>query len=124
LLEVSLAMAIMALCAVGLMGTQLAIARHAQSAATRERAAFAADAMVEAMALPDVRAVDVWKARISTIVPDGLAVFSIQGSDTEIATVTWAFAGHATATGAVVPSACGGVVSASGRDCIALAFAR
>lgn len=124
LLEVALAMSVMAVCTLGLMGTQAALARHAQTAAARERAAFAADAIVEAAAVSGA-ALGVWKARVAAIVPDGHASISNQGGDASIASVTWAFTGYAIASGTVVaPLACDGAPPASGRDCVALAFAR
>jgi Tfp pilus assembly protein PilV len=124
LLEVALAMAVMAICALGLMSTQLALARHAQAVAARERAAFAVDAIAEAATLSGAD-FELRKARVAAIVPDGLASVSNHGSDASIATVTWAFTGYAIASGAVVaPSACNGAPPASGRDCVALAFAR
>jgi Tfp pilus assembly protein PilV len=124
LLAVALAMSVMAICTLGLMSTQLALARHAQAVAARERAAFAADAIAEA-ATESSADLDVWKARVATIVPDGLAGISNEGGDASIATVTWAFTGYAIASGAVVsPSSCNGAPPASGRDCVALAFAR
>lgn len=124
MLEVALAMSVMAICTLGLMSTQLALARHAQTAAARERAAFAADAIAEAATLSGAD-LDVWKARVGAIVPDGHASVSHQGADASVVTVTWAFTGYAIASGAVVsPSTCNGAPPASGRDCIALAFAR
>lgn len=124
MLEVALAMSVMAMCTLGLMSTQLALARHAQAVAARERAAFAADAIAEAATLPGAE-LDVWKVRVAAIVPDGLAGLSNPGADASVATVTWAFTGYAIASGAVVsPSACNGAPPASGRDCVALAFAR
>jgi Tfp pilus assembly protein PilV len=124
LLEVALAISVMAICTLGLMSTQLALARHAQAVAARERAAFAADAIAEA-ATWSAADVDVWKARVASIVPDGLVGVSNQGSDVSIATVTWALTDYAIASGVVVSrSTCIGVPAASGRDCVALAFAR
>lgn len=118
-------MGVMAMCALGLMSTQLALARHAQSAAVRERAAFAADAIVESSTFTDGAAVDAWKARARTIVPDGLAAIPSQSVEVSIARVTWAFTGYAFASGAVVPpSNCNGAPVASGRDCVAITFAR
>lgn len=124
LLEVALAMAVMAICTLGLMSTQLALVRHAQSMNARERAAFAADAIAEA-AMVSAGSLDVWKARVATIVPDGIVGVSNQSPDVSIATVTWAFTGYAVASGVVVsPSSCNGVPSVSGRNCITLTFAK
>ncbi|WP_233864246.1 hypothetical protein [Paraburkholderia adhaesiva] len=117
-------MSIMAICTLGLMSTQLALGRNAQAVAARERAAFAADAIAEAASLSGA-GLAVWKARVVTIVPDGLAGVSNLESGVSNATVTWAFSGFAIASGVVVPpSTCNGAPLASGRDCFALAFAR
>jgi len=117
-------MAVMAVCTLGVMSTQLALVRHAQSATARERAAFAADAIAEAAILSGAD-LDGWKARVATIVPDGMVGVANQGPDISIATVTWAFTGYAVASGVVMSSSiCNGVPSVSGRDCVALAFAK
>lgn len=117
-------MAVMAICTLGLMSLQLALVRHAQAMAARERAAFAADAIAEAAILSGA-SLDVWKARVAAIVPDGLVGISNQGADASIAAVTWAFTGYAAASGSVVStSTCNGAAGSSGRDCIAMAFAK
>lgn len=114
----------MAICTLGLMSTQLALARHAQAVAARERAAFAADAVAETATWSGA-GLDVWKTRAASIVPDGLAGVANQGTDVSIATVTWAFTDYAIASGVVVSrSTCIGVPADSGRDCVALAFVR
>ncbi|RQH09946.1 hypothetical protein [Paraburkholderia dinghuensis] len=124
LLEVAIAMSVMAFCTLGLMSTQLALGRNAQAVAARERAAFAADAIAEAASLSGAE-LDVWKARVVTIVPDGLAGISNLASGVSNATVSWTFTGFSVASGVVVPpSTCNGAPLASGRDCVALAFAR
>jgi Tfp pilus assembly protein PilV len=124
LLEVALAMAVMAICALGLMSTQLAIARHAQSAAARERAAFAADALAEASAWSSAAAIDAWKTRVAAIVPEGAAAITSAGADTSIATVTWALSRPPSSRDTAGASGCQGVTTSPERDCVALAFAR
>ena len=125
MLEVTLAMAVMAICALGLMSTQLAIARHAQSAAARERAAFAADALAEASAFSPAAALEAWKTRVAAIVPEGAAAITSGGPETSIATVTWAITGGpASGRDMAGASACPGATTSAGRDCVALAFAR
>jgi len=124
LLEVALAMAVMAICALGLMSTQLAIARHAQAAAARERGAFAADAMTEAARFSTAAAIDAWRARVAAIVPEGLAAISDQGGETSIATVTWAAVDPVAGAELAAPAACPGAPGNPRRDCVAFGFVR
>lgn len=124
LLEVALAIAVMAVCVLGQMSTQLALARNAQAAAMRERAAFAADAIAQAASVSDA-AVEAWKARAQSIVPDGQALVTNEG-DASLVTVTWTstrYTGNG-AGAAIAQSTCGGTPVPDGRDCLALAFTR
>ncbi|WP_322016183.1 type II secretion system protein [Paraburkholderia sp. J12] len=129
LLEVVLAMAVMAICVLGQLATQIALSRQARAASERERAAFAVDAIAEASLVPSPGAVDQWKGRVPTVVPQGALVLSSAGGETTIATITWA----ATQNEAVSDSAqsdgsdagsCQGVSATRGRACFSLAFAK
>jgi len=132
LLEVAVALGIMATCALGLMSTHLGTARHAQVAQVRERAAFAASAFAEALraaggAGPTTAATDKGKALTAAILPDGQSSTSSAGGDASIATVSWAAARFVAAPGSAVPSRAASCIEATvpeGRDCVALAFLR
>ncbi|WP_343672389.1 hypothetical protein [Paraburkholderia heleia] len=129
LLEVAIALGVMAVCGLGLMSTQLGLLRHAQLAAARERAAFAADAMAEAARAAGATPVmtDRWRALTASVVPDGRLPTSSAGGDASIASVSWAAtplgAGSgSTAVARVAP--CRDAAATAGRACIALAFLR
>ncbi|HEY4801430.1 MAG TPA: hypothetical protein VIH96_02315 [Paraburkholderia sp.] len=132
LLEVAIALGIMAMCGLGLMSTQLGLARHAQLAAARERAVFAADAFAEALRAAGAAgatnaATDKWKALTAAIVPDGRLTTSSAGGDASIATVSWAAARFAAASGSAALSRVAPCIDATvpaARDCVALAFLR
>ncbi|WP_322049122.1 hypothetical protein [Paraburkholderia sp. J67] len=71
LLEVALAMALMAMCGLGLLSAQLSLARHALASATRSRAAFAVDALAEVELESSTASRDQWRVRAAAIVPQG-----------------------------------------------------
>jgi Tfp pilus assembly protein PilV len=124
LLEVALAMAVMAVCVLGQLGTQITLARHAQAMGERERAAFAVDAIVEASQGGPAGAADQWKARMPSIVPQGTVAFASAGGDASIVTATWAATRYEPVRDSVPLDACNGVPVAAGRACFALAFAQ
>ena len=89
LLEVALAVAIMAASGVGLIATQLSLSRHAQTAAVRAQAVFIADALAEAAVegSSGIGAGDQWRTRASVVIPGGAvsiasAVYVIVDLDT------------------------------------------
>jgi Tfp pilus assembly protein PilV len=128
LVEVMLAVALTAVTALGLISTQLWIAQHANATATRERAVFVADSVVEAMRAPSANGFDVrqWQARVAGILPKGEASVSGQGAEAASARVTWAAPRETGATGELIdmPESCGGVAVPSGTSCTAIAFAK
>ncbi|HTR09373.1 MAG TPA: hypothetical protein VMJ11_22500 [Paraburkholderia sp.] len=132
LLEVAIAVGIMAMCGLGLMSTQLGLSRQAQQAAARERAVFAADALAEAARAAGAGgatgiATDRWKALTATIVPEGQLSTSSAGGDASIATVSWLATPFGTVSGTAATSriaACIDAAVPAGRDCASLAFLR
>ncbi|MEM5424013.1 hypothetical protein [Paraburkholderia ferrariae] len=129
LLEVAIALGIMAMCGLGLMSTQLGLARHAQLAAARERAAFAADAMAEAarVARATPATIDRWQALAASVVPEGRLTMSSAGGDASIASVSWAATPLGAASGSTPVSRvarCLDATASAGRACVALAFLR
>jgi Tfp pilus assembly protein PilV len=125
LLEVALAMALMAICVLGQLSTQISLARHARAASERERAAFAADAIAEASRGSSASTVDRWKASVSSTVPQGSVVLADAGGDEAVVTLTWATTAQYNETPeAVSPDGCNGAPVAKGRACLALAFAK
>lgn len=81
LIEVMLAVALMAITALGLIAAQLWIAREARAAALREHAVLVADAVTEASRAPagGDAALRQWKARAASLLPQGEATISERG---------------------------------------------
>jgi Tfp pilus assembly protein PilV len=124
LLEVALAMAVMAICALGQLGTQVALARNARAASERERAVFAADAIAEASLAASTRAGEEWKARVSSTVPQGAVTLAGAAAEGLVVTVTWVATRYAPAPISGPPDVCNGATVAQGHACISLAFAK
>lgn len=130
LLEVALAVALMAVSGMGLISTQLSLSRHAVSTATRGQAAFFADAFAE-MAVEGssgVGAGEQWKARLSDIVPGGSMSTDALGASTLSATVSWPATPYGSATSGSATSdagmrvPCVGAPAAPHRQCVSLVF--
>jgi Tfp pilus assembly protein PilV len=116
LLEVALAMALMATCGMGLLSAQLALARHASASATQARAAFAVDALAEVTLETGSAARDQWRARAAALVAAGQV--SLSGSQVVL---SWT----AVRDEAVAGRDCAGTSATErGRACVALAFAQ
>ncbi|WP_322107178.1 hypothetical protein [Paraburkholderia sp. J41] len=148
LLEVAIALGIMAMCGLGLINTQLGLARQAQLAAARERAAFVADAWAEASRMAGAAgsaAGERWKALAASIVPEGQLAANGASGDASVASVNWTATpfsassnasantgtnananANANSNGNASPRAasCASAAVAAGRDCIAVAFLR
>ncbi|WP_043286591.1 hypothetical protein [Paraburkholderia oxyphila] len=128
LLEVALAMALMAMCGLGLLGAQLGLARHAVASAVRARAVFAADAIAEAALEAGTAPRDQWKARAALIVPEGHATVSTTAGEASLVVLTWAALRDEAAPRSLPPAdgceeaQAGGAEPAQGRACVALAF--
>ncbi|EIF28350.1 hypothetical protein BCh11DRAFT_03739 [Burkholderia sp. Ch1-1] len=81
LIEVMLAVALMAVTALGLIAGQLWTAREARAMAMREHAAWIADSVAEAMCAPSAgdSAMRQWSARAALVLPQGEA--SVRDND-------------------------------------------
>ncbi|WP_114809113.1 type IV pilus modification PilV family protein [Paraburkholderia kururiensis] len=131
LIEVMLAVALTAVTALGLMATQLWIARHAHASEVHERAALVADAVAESMHAFDVSdAVNAdvtgeWKRR-GADVASGAAVSVLSRGNASVAMVAWPAVRSASAAGEIVDPAasCGDVPAPSSMECVAIAFAQ
>ena len=128
LLEVALAMALMSMGGLGLLGAQLALARHAAASVVRARAAFAVDAIAEAALQAGTAPRDQWQARAAAVVPEGRATVSATAGPASLVVLTWAALRDEAAPQALsAGDGCegaqsGGAQPALGRGCIALAF--
>jgi Tfp pilus assembly protein PilV len=127
LIEVMLAVALMAVTALGLIAGQLWAAREARTMAMREQAAWIADAVAEASRTPasSDAATRQWSAYAALFLPGGEAVVA-ENSSVAVARVTWASVRDMPVNGDVIdkPDSCGGTVAPVGSSCVALAFAR
>jgi Tfp pilus assembly protein PilV len=135
LLEVMLAVAVMAVSSLGLVITQLSLARNTQWATAREHAAFIADAFAESAqeSATGSQGASQWKTRMSTILPGSAVSLTTSGTNTFIATVSWPATplhvmnqdpdhSHATPTPARL-CVDTNVPENQGRACAAIAFA-
>lgn len=127
LIEVMLAVALMAVTALGLIAGQLWTAREARAMAMREHAAWIADSVVEAMREPSAgdSAIRQWSARATVLLPHGEASVGESGG-VSAARVTWTTLRDTPRTGDVIdkPESCGGADVPAGSSCVVLAFAK
>lgn len=131
LMEVLLAVALTAVTALGLIATQLWMTRDARATALREQAALIADAAAESARAPAANdaALTQWKARASSLLPQGDVTISGAGSSPAFARVTWTAQANAPLDaprgGDVIdlPASCGSVADTrQGTACIVIAF--
>jgi Tfp pilus assembly protein PilV len=127
LIEVMLAVALIAVTALGLIAGQLWTAREARAMSMREHATWIADSVAEAAYAPSTTdaATRQWSARASVLLPRGEA--SVGGrAGVSTALVTWAAVRDTPRTDDVIdkPESCGGVDVPAGSSCVALAFAK
>jgi Tfp pilus assembly protein PilV len=128
LIEVMLAVALMAVTALGLIAVQLWTAREARALAMREQAVLIADSTVESMHAPsaDDTLGRQWAVRAAASLPKGDVSVSDTGGAVSTARVTWTALRNLPHSGDVIdkPESCGGVDVPSGAACVALAFTR
>ncbi len=125
------AVAVTAVTALGLVATQLWMTRHAGATATRERAAFVADSLVEASrvsALATGTDSGVWKTRVASMVPRGDTSVVAQAGGLATARVTWPAVRETqdVAPGNLIdlPDFCGDAALPVGTACVAIAFSK
>ncbi|CAB3781171.1 hypothetical protein LMG28614_01178 [Paraburkholderia ultramafica] len=127
LIEVMLAVALMAVTALGLIAGQLWSAREGRAMAMREHAAWIADSVAEAMYAPSTLDVATrqWSARASVLLPHGEASIG-ESAGVAAALVTWASVPDLPRADDVIdkPESCGGADVPAGSSCVALAFAK
>ena len=127
LIEVMLAVALMAVTALGLIAGQLWTAREARAMSMREHAAWIADSVAEAMCSPSAgeSAIRQWSARATAVLPHGEASVRDNGG-VSAARVTWAALRDLPQSGELIdkPAPCGGADLPVGSSCVALAFAK
>lgn len=127
LIEVMLAVALMAVTTLGLIAGQLWAAREARAMAMREHAVWIADAVAEATREPVAAdaAIRQWSSRARALLPHGEAAVRESGG-VSAARVTWAALRDMPRADDVMdkPESCGGADVPAGTSCVALAFAK
>ncbi|MFB9124483.1 hypothetical protein E2553_10135 [Paraburkholderia dipogonis] len=127
LIEVMLAVGLMAVTALGLIAGQLWTAREARAMSQREHAAWIADSVAEAMYAPTSgdSAIRQWSARAATLLPHGEASVGDIGG-VSAARVTWTSLRDLPPSDDVIdkPAPCGGADLPVGSSCVVLAFAK
>jgi Tfp pilus assembly protein PilV len=127
LLEVVLAIALLATSGIGLVATQLSLSRHGQSAAMRAQAAFIVDAFAEMAidASEHAGAAEQWKARTPVLIPGGVVSTSAAAADTSKSTVSWLAKSYGPASGSDdVHMGCPAEPGRDHRECVTTVFAR
>jgi len=127
LLEVALAVALLAVSGIGLVATQLSLARQGQSAAMRGQAAFVADAFAEMTveATGGVGAADQWKARTAVLIPGSTVSNDGAGAYTSSSTVNWPARPYGPVSADARASVrCPGTSASPDSECVSLVFAR
>ena len=128
LIEVMLAVALTAVTALGLIATQLWIARDTRAAALREHAALLSDALAEAARAPSGSdaALRQWSIRAASLLPQGDASISEHGGGVSFARVTWSAVVKMPASAQVIdqPESCGDLPVAAGLSCSAVGFVK
>ncbi|MDR5766069.1 MULTISPECIES: prepilin-type N-terminal cleavage/methylation domain-containing protein [unclassified Caballeronia] len=91
LIEVMIALTLMAVTALGLIATQSALARGERAALLHERAAMIADSVAEGIRSDADRAaiVSQWQGRAASMLPAGDVAISDRADGVRIATVSW-----------------------------------
>ncbi len=127
LIEVMLAVALMAVTALGLIAGQIWTAREARAMAMREHAAWIADSVAEAISSPAVgdSAIRHWNARATVLLPQAQVSVGESGG-ISTARVTWVSPPDMHHADDVIdkPASCGGVDLPVGSSCVVLAFAK
>jgi Tfp pilus assembly protein PilV len=127
LIEVMLAVAVMAITTLGLIAGQLWTAREARAMSMREHAAWIADSVAEAMSAPSSSdaALRQWSARAGTLLTHGEAAV-VATAGVSAARVTWTASRNLPHVGDVIdkPESCSGVDAPVGLSCVALAFVK
>ncbi|WP_408441464.1 type IV pilus modification PilV family protein [Paraburkholderia sediminicola] len=127
LIEVMLAVTLMAVTALGMIAGQLWTAREARATAMHEHAAWIADSVVEAMREPSAgdSAIRQWRTRATALLPHGEASV-VESGGVSAARVTWTALRDVPRADDVIdkPASCGGADVPAGSSCVALAFAK
>ncbi|QDQ82864.1 type IV pilus modification PilV family protein [Paraburkholderia megapolitana] len=127
LLEVMLAVALMAVTVLGLTATQWWTAGEAKAVTLREHAAMISDAVAETARanVPEDTALSQWKVLAARLFPQGEVSIRDQRAGAAVAQVTW-LPPAPSVRGEVIdmPESCGGMAVPPRTACVAIAFTR
>lgn len=128
LIEVMLAVSLMATTALGLIAAQLWTAREAHASATREQAVLLSDALTEIArsdSTSDAASMR-WRSLAAMLLPQGDASVRHLGGGASVVQVLWHAQPEAHMSGSAVdvPESCGGIAAPVGMHCVVMAFAR
>jgi len=128
LLEVLVAVALMAVSSLGVISVQLSLARGHTEAAMHERAALIADSLAEAArgTTSEAMALEQWRAQASKMLPSVDLSIREQGGGLALSMVGWAAWWHDARGSAHRPAGCGEVAAAAFANisCASIAFVR
>lgn len=128
LIEVMLAVSLMATTALGLIAAQLWTAREAHASATREQAVLVSDALTEIARSDSTSdaASTRWRSLAAMLLPQGDASVRNLGGGASVVQVLWHALPEAHVSGSAVdvPESCGGIAAPVGMHCVVMAFAR
>lgn len=128
LLEVLVAIALMAVSALGVISVQLSLARGETEVAMRERAALIADSLTEAArgSTSEAVALEQWRAQAVSVLPSADVSVREHGGLLAVSTVVWAAWRRDPRVSVHRPVACGDVAAATSAimSCASIAFVR
>lgn len=128
LIEVMLAVSLMATTVLGLIAAQLWTAREAHASAAREQAVLVSDALTEiarSAATGDAASTR-WRSLTTMLLPQGDTSVRDLGSGASVVQVLWHAQPDAHVSGSVVdmPESCSGIAAPVGMHCVVMVFAR
>jgi Tfp pilus assembly protein PilV len=128
LLEVLVAVALMAVSALGVISVQLSLARGETEVAMRERAALIADSMAEAArgTTSEAAALEQLRAQAASILPSGEVSVHEQSGGLALSVLKWAAWRRDSRVPVNRPVVCGEVAAAASanQSCTSIAFVR
>ena len=126
LLEVLVAVTLMAVSALGVISAQLWMARGENAVAMSERAALIADSLAEAARsfASESAALAQWNAHAGSVLRRADVLVSDEGDGLSLAIVRWASPRQDSRAALDAPAACRGKGGSADMSCASIAFAR
>jgi Tfp pilus assembly protein PilV len=126
LLEVLIALALMAVTMLAAVASQLGALRGERNAAHKEQALFIAASVAEAMREPETaaHALTRWQARAASVLPHGEVSIAGQGDPVALAVVRWSARQGSAPFDSAVSRECPREIVPESVACVAMPFAR